>query len=1448
MYQIYKQNVHQEIVEFVPLIMSTITLQPSPVHRAMPNFNREVFVDFMGAQIKTLSFLAYIIRTFLAQFQETINTHAPTMVEGMISLLRLCPIGPASLRKELLVATRHILATELRNKFITSIDLLFDEDLLLGRGYTSHESLRPLAYSTLADLVHHVRQHLKLDILTKAVYLFSKNVHDESLPTSIQTMSCKLLLNLVDCIRIQRNDDSFASPTPRELLMTMLKVFTLKFHTIAKLQLPLIMQKWKNLSSQPQATSVDINKEMVGIDISPETMSKLTSIGFSPPNTLNVCEYRSLVKTLICGVKTITYGINLTDNAQQKVQPMPVTFQPDEVLIFIDLFNWALEALDIYMINIPTPGMPLNNKPITQMPRSKDEKELLEHFSGLFLTMSAQNFQEIFSSTIDFMVDRIAQNVALQVIANSFLASPTTSPLFATVLIEYLLERMSEMGANIERSNLYLRLFKLVFGSVSLFANENEQMLRPHLHSIVNRSMELAMTAKEPYNYFLLLRALFRSIGGGSHDKLYKEFLPLLPNLLEGLNRLQSGFHKQHMKDLFVELCLTVPVRLSSLLPYLPMLMDPLVSALNGSPTLVNQGLRTLELCVDNLQPDFLYDHIQPVRADLMQALWRTLRNTDSAALVAFRVLGKFGGGNRKMMIEPQRLEYNLKDSPAPAVVAYFQEQRRPIDFPVDKVIDTAFNALKTSSTDPFYWAQSWEVIRCYLSASISLADEKHMLQKLFTHPSFTEGNIPNINITQSHFQENQARKTHQTALTAMFVAAATKELRQSVLPTVIDVVRHYTMVAIAQQAGPFPLKHNQSYNSLDPLVLIDALSAIMGHEEKELCKAANFAMVLILKTATDVMGTKERACRLPIMQYLADKMANLCYERPWYAKMGGCIALKFLYEHMSMRWLYQHLYTFLKAYLFVIMDLTGEVSSGAIDMAKSYLENMLNICMVPLDKDCKNDELIAIQRKAMFDVTHELVRRITSPHTLVRETAMSSLRQIAKLQSTTVTEVMLPHKEVLEDIVPPKKHLLKHQPAGAQIGLMDANTFCTTLEPKLFTLDIAIVTHKFFFHEVVTLAEVDDVFLSKLDCFKNITNLIPLRKSALRALAACHYLGQERKSVKEKIFTILYKALEKNSELQETAFECMQKFNLGCAAEKEFLLQSFRPLLMALGDHRGLTINIVKRLSYLTQLFPSMFNEKLCDQLLEIIKKMLQASVAANKSQNFLKVSKTGETEMKIATIIEIFHQIPAATQKFVPSLIALVLAAEKEIMIEPSSPYRVPLVKFLIRYPDETIDIFMSEGNIKNAQYNRFLIYLLKHKDGTPFKTILENRVDRLVELILKDKTNHNPILPEYTQEDENEAQHQSILITHTLIELNDKWLPTQIKIVNALNTIWSRELGCSGSNENITCDLWHLVAKILLHYFEHNPSNINLLYDLLKVLCMRFIPDFQVRKKNR
>lgn len=64
-----------------------------------------------------------------------------------------------------------------------------------------------------------------------------------------------------------------------------------------------------------------------------------------------------------------------------------------------------------------------------------------------------------------------------------------------------------------------------------------------------------------------------------------------------------------------------------------------------------------------------------------------------------------------------------------------------------------------------------------------------------------------------------------------------------------------------------------------------------MGDEEKELCKPAQLALVLMLETSLCIMGSKERACQLPLYEYMAEKMCSLCYERAWYSKLGGSVA-----------------------------------------------------------------------------------------------------------------------------------------------------------------------------------------------------------------------------------------------------------------------------------------------------------------------------------------------------------------------------------------------------------------------------------------------------------------------------------------------------------------------------------------------------------------------------
>ncbi|XP_077358463.1 transformation/transcription domain-associated protein isoform X1 [Festucalex cinctus] len=1472
MYQLYKLNIHNVVSEFVPLIMSTIMLQVSPQARQHKLYNKELYADFIAAQIKTLSFLAYIIRIY----QELVGKYSQQMVKGMLQLLTNCPSETAHLRKELLIAAKHILTTELRNQFIPCMDKLFDESILIGSGYTARETLRPLAYSTLADLVHHVRQNLPLTDLSLAVQLFAKNIDDESLPSNIQTMSCKLLLNLVDCIRSKSEQEN---GNGRDILMRMLEVFVLKFHTIARYQLVSIFKKCKPQSEMgvvepgvlpgvPATPTPSITPA-----IPPPAPPTPVTAAPQPPatafdrqgekedkQTFQVSDCRSLVKTLVCGVKTITWGIT-SCKAPGEAQFIPnKQLQPKETQIYIKLVKYAMQALDIYQVQVANNQQAYIRVANCQAVRMKEEKEVLEHFAGVFTMMNPLTFKEIFQTTVPYMVERISKNYALQIVANSFLANLSTSALFATILVEYLLERLPEMGSNVELSNLYLKLFKLVFGSVSLFAAENEQMLKPHLHKIVNSSMELAQSAKEPYNYFLFLRALFRSIGGGSHDLLYQEFLPLLPNLLQGLNMLQSGLHKQHMKDLFVELCLTVPVRLSSLLPYLPMLMDPLVSALNGSQTLVSQGLRTLELCVDNLQPDFLYDHIQPVRAELMQALWRTLRNpAETISHVAYRVLGKFGGSNRKMLKESQRLHYVVTEVQGPSIKAEFTDCKASIQLPMEKAIETALDCLKSANTEPYYRRQAWEVIKCFLVAMTSLDDNKHALYQLLSHPNFTEKWIPNVIISHRYkAQDTPARRTFEQALTGAFMSAVIKDLRPSALPFVASLIRHYTMVAVAQQCGPFLLPcyqlgsqpstamfHSEENGSkgMDPLVLIDAIAICMAYEEKELCKIGEVALAVIFDVASIILGSKERACQLPLFSYIVERLCACCYEQAWYAKLGGVVSIKFLMERLPLIWVLQNQLTFLKALLFVMMDLTGEVSNGAVAMAKTTLEQLLVRCATPLKDEEKTEELLTAQDKSFHMVTHDLVREVTSPNSTVRKQAMHSLQVLAQVTGKSVTVIMEPHKEVLQDMVPPKKHLLRHQPANAQIGLMEGNTFCTTLQPRLFTMDLNVIEHKVFYTELLNLCEADDATLMKLPCYKSLPSLVPLRIAALNALAACNYLPLSR----EKIIAALFKALNStNSELQEAGEACMRKFLEGATIEVDQIHTHMRPLLMMLGDYRSLTLNVVNRLTSVTRLFPNSFNDKFCDQMMQHLRKWMEVVVITHKGGQRSDGSPAleGFEEMKICSaIINLFHLIPAAPQTLVKPLLEVVMKTERAMLIEAGSPFREPLIKFLTRHPSQTVELFMMEATLNDPQWSRMFMSFLKHKDAKPLRDVLASNPNRFVTLLVPAGTaaTVRPGSPSTTTA-RLDLQFQAIKIISIIVKNDEGWLAGQHSLVNQLRRVWvSEAFQERHRKDNMAATNWKepkLLAYCLLSYCKRNYSEIELLFQLLRAFTGRFL----------
>ena len=169
--------------------------------------------ELIAAQAKTLSFLTYLLRGFSSH----LKPHAETLATNVVSLMTHCPKESVSTRKELLVATRHLLNhAEFRIGFASHLDALLDERILLGVGggggssssaSTSASSLssssptqnapsssssssrlfvvvseqtllRPLAYTTLSDLVQQFSAQMTMRQLSRVVLIFSRVLHD----------------------------------------------------------------------------------------------------------------------------------------------------------------------------------------------------------------------------------------------------------------------------------------------------------------------------------------------------------------------------------------------------------------------------------------------------------------------------------------------------------------------------------------------------------------------------------------------------------------------------------------------------------------------------------------------------------------------------------------------------------------------------------------------------------------------------------------------------------------------------------------------------------------------------------------------------------------------------------------------------------------------------------------------------------------------------------------------------------------------------------------------------------------------------------------------------------------------------------------------------------------------------------------------------------------------
>ncbi|KAI1475863.1 hypothetical protein F4774DRAFT_269598 [Daldinia eschscholtzii] len=1385
-FQTYRNIIQQNVKAFVPLIKAVLCLQAKAQEQAhaearargtvfagvSPNIrNRVAFGEFITAQVKTMSFLAYLLRQYSSQLADFL----PTLPEIVVRLLRDCPREKSAARKELLVAIRHIINFNFRKIFLPKIDELLEEKTLIGDGLTVYDTLRPLAYSMLADLIHHVRDSLSPEQIRKTVEVYTKNLQDNFPGTSFQTMSAKLLLNMAECIaKMQNKVDA------RHYLLMILNAIGDKFAAMNR-QYPNAVKLSKLYAQQasdqvPETYLADKEHHPEWDETDIFTAMPIKTSNPRDRGTDPVADNKFLFKNLMNGLKNTFYQLRTCNaniqidpkNAPQHWQEVSYGFSAEEVKVIIKLFREGAYVFRYYEIEKPTAESQYAS-PVEYMANfymvssSKEEKDLLETFATVFHCIDPATFHEVFQQEIPRLYEMIFEHTALLHIPQFFLASEATSPSFCGMLLKFLMERIDEVGsADVKRSSILLRLFKLAFMAVTLFANQNEQVLLPHVVDIVTKSIDLSTKAEEPMNYFLLLRSLFRSIGGGKFEHLYKQILPLLEMLLDVLNTLLMAARKPAERDLYVELCLTVPARLSNLLPHLSFLMRPLVVALRAGTDLVGQGLRTLELCVDNLTADYLDPIMAPVIEDLMSALFEHLKPHPYShfhAHTTMRILGKLGGRNRKFMTEAPPVEYQKYADDPSSFDLRLIGSKRDRAFPAELGVDFAIRKLmeipkpsKVNSArqyDGYYKKQALQFIKAQLKLRVGvdhLPDDLPRLVRLQAQDLLARKPAADFAMFSTSDRERSvAKKDEQDDITkrlikAIMYAESIPEFREESDIFLMNLCRHFTIIEIGRgladikkEMSLFDVQAGEGPLYIDTRVLADAIVESLASDLPDVRDAAFRAIRAVYDSTATIFGSETHVGRLGFFSHLGRIFCHACHEEEWYTKTGGTLGIKYLLVEIDLGdlWVVSKQMDFIRALMYVIKDMPQDLPEKTRNSAQTTLESLLRRITANMKKE---DVLPAPVQPGQPHPKHTRLAQIcvlfndelSHMNKHVRGTARRSLEIIANATKVEIWELLQPYKDRLLQPIYAKP--LRALPFSTQIGYIDAIAYYMSLKSDFVAFDDNL--NRLLMESLALADATDESLAGKHAEFRTHESIVNLRVSCIKLLSKAMGFDEFQKGqnnpTRTKIVSVFFKCLYSESKPTIEAANDSLKAVLSQTNKlpKDLLQQGLRPVLANLQDPKRLSTHGLDNLARLLRLLTTYFKVEIGARLLDHIKVLADPNLLQQISFTFFEQN----NQMKVvAAVFNIFHLLPPAAEQFKERLIDTCLDLEEKLRRTHHSSFRAPLYKYLNRYPAEVWNLLVSKS--EDLKYGRFLAQVLLDPESKPLREHAAANIDGLI-----------------------------------------------------------------------------------------------------------------------
>ncbi|KAF8377831.1 hypothetical protein HHK36_031216 [Tetracentron sinense] len=1473
LFQLYGRLVQTNIPHLLPLMVAAISV-PGP--ERVPPHLRNHFIELKGAQVKTVSFLTYLLKSFA----DYIRPHEESICKSIVNLLVTCP-DSVSIRKELLIALKHVLGTDFKRGLFPLIDTLLEERVLVGTGRACFETLRPLAYSLLAEIVHHVRGDLSLSQLSRIIYLFSSNMHDASLSLSIHTTCARLMLNLVEPI-FEKGVDQPAMDEARILLGRILDAFVGKFGTF-KRTIPQLLEE----GEEGRDRSTLRSKLELPVQVSPSTLGAHPQVQASSSSNL----------------------------------PLPQVFKgmrEDEVWKASGVLKSGVHCLALF--------------------KEKDEeREMLHLFSQILAIMEPRDLMDMFSMCMPELFECMIRNTQLVHIFSTLLQTPKVFRPFADVLVNFLVSSKLDVlkHPDTPAAKLVLHLFRFLFGAVAKAPSDCERILQPHVPVIMDVCMKNAAEVDRPLGYMQLLRTIFRALTGAKFELLLRDLIPTLQPCLNMLLAMVEGPTAEDMRDLLLELCLTLPARLSSLLPLLPRLMKPLVLSLRGSDDLVNLGLRTLEYWIDSLNPDFLEPSMAYVMSEVILSLWSHLRPAPYPwGGKAVQLLGKLGGRNRRFLKEPLPLECKENPEHGLRLILTF-EPSTPFLVPLDRCIHLAVAAVMQNAggMDAFYRKQALKFIRVCLSSQLNL-------QGNITGEEFTPGQLSTLLVStvdpswrRSETSDTTAdlgvkTKTQLMAEKSVFKILLMTIIAASVEPDlhdpkddfVINVCRHFAMifhidyyssnssVTTGQLGG---LMHSSTSNvssrlknttcsnlkELDPLIFLDALVDVLADENRLHAKAALNALTVFSETLLFLARSKHTgvltsrgvpgtpmmvsspsinpvyspppSVRVPVFEQLLPRLLHCCYGSTWQAQIGGVMGLGALVGKVTVETLCLFQVRIVRGLVYVLKRLPPH--------ANKEQEETSQVLTLVLRVVNNVDEANSEPRKQSFQgVVDFLASELFNANAsiVVRKNVQSCLSLLASRTGSEVSELLEPLYQPL--LQPLMVRPLRSKNVDQQVGTVTALNFCLALRPPLLKLTQELVN---LLQEALQIAEADEtVWVVKFMNPKVATSLNKLRTACIEllctAMAWADFKTPNHSELRAKIISMFFKSLTcRTPEIVAVAKEGLRQVIQQQRMPKDLLQSSLRPILVNLAHTKNLSMPLLQGLARLLELLSNWFNVTLGGKLLEHLKKWLEPEKLAQCQ----KAWKAGEEPKIAAAIIELFHLLPPAAGRFLDELVTLTMDLEGalpqgQFYSEINSPYRLPLTKFLNRYATDAVDYFLVRLN--QLRYFRRFMYILRSDAGQPLREELARSPQKILasafprflpkpegsiipaasmsdESLVTSLSESSTIPPSATPGANMDAYFQGLALISTLVKLMPDWLQTNRVVFDTLVLVWKSPARISRLRSEQELSLVQVkeskwLVKCFLNYLRHEKTEVNVLFEMLSIFLFHTRIDYTFLKE--